>query len=350
MLGITFVDAVVKAKKAKKAKKEKSKSKNAEKQKRRPSSSGEGSSGGDDDAAAGRAKQGSSLQPAVQREEWMTVPMTRTKTDAQQQAEAEAEAAAAAAAAALKAREEPEVVAGLRHTKPGSTEQRPAGLESGPASPGRQGAQRPASGPGVGAGGVVGDGGLSWRLKALRRAQEQAAAGGAPLAQVVAERWGSLGQLTSALTEGRAADAKAHLHAARGRERGVDVDPPGPGRPPGRGLGPGRDESSQMRRPSLTDSLSWRKGGRKDRSSDVAAQPDGPGSPAVDDGPSTSDLAGEAGTKSAAGAGAGQERARQGGQGGAGAGAGTAAGTGTGPGPGPDQSRRQRIEWPDGGR
>ncbi|GFH29184.1 hypothetical protein HaLaN_27809 [Haematococcus lacustris] len=74
MLGITFVDAVVKAKKAKKAKKEKSKSKNAEKQKRRPSSSGEGSSSGDDDAAAGRAKQGSPLQPAVQREEWMTVP------------------------------------------------------------------------------------------------------------------------------------------------------------------------------------------------------------------------------------------------------------------------------------
>ena len=63
---------------------------------------------------------------------------------------------------------------------------------------------------------VVGDGGLSWRMKALARAKAQASEGGANLSQVVAERWGSLGNLTSALTEGRAAD---------GERVGVDLPP-----------------------------------------------------------------------------------------------------------------------------
>ncbi|KAI7995657.1 CWF19-like protein 2 [Camellia lanceoleosa] len=40
---------------------------------------------------------------------------------------------------------------------------------------------------------VVGDGGASWRLKALKRAQEQAAREGMALEEVVGERWGSLG-------------------------------------------------------------------------------------------------------------------------------------------------------------
>jgi hypothetical protein len=66
------------------------------------------------------------------------------------------------------------------------------------------------AGVSVGAG-VVGDGGLSWRLKALARAKVQAEAQGSDLSTVVAERWGSLTQLTSALTEGRAADGRCVL-------------------------------------------------------------------------------------------------------------------------------------------
>lgn len=58
--------------------------------------------------------------------------------------------------------------------------------------------------------GAVGDGGLSWRLKALKRAQEQATASGGSLGSIVAERWGSLTDLTASLTEGRAADGEPH--------------------------------------------------------------------------------------------------------------------------------------------
>ncbi|KAF7112969.1 hypothetical protein RHSIM_RhsimUnG0174100 [Rhododendron simsii] len=42
---------------------------------------------------------------------------------------------------------------------------------------------------------VVGDGGVSWRLKALKHSQEQAAREGRNFKEVVEERWGSMGQL-----------------------------------------------------------------------------------------------------------------------------------------------------------
>ncbi|KAI3929798.1 hypothetical protein MKX01_025966 [Papaver californicum] len=65
---------------------------------------------------------------------------------------------------------------------------------------------------------VVGDGGASWRLKALKRAQEQAARDGRKLEEVVEERWGSLSQLDVSAAA-RAAPNRAHLHAIRNRQR-----------------------------------------------------------------------------------------------------------------------------------
>lgn len=65
---------------------------------------------------------------------------------------------------------------------------------------------------------VVGDGGVSWRLKALKRAKEQAAREGRKLDEVVEERWGSLGQLAASVAARRSAPSHAHLHAIRGRK------------------------------------------------------------------------------------------------------------------------------------
>ncbi|KAF8660676.1 hypothetical protein HU200_057502 [Digitaria exilis] len=67
---------------------------------------------------------------------------------------------------------------------------------------------------------VVGDGGASWRLKALKRAKEQAAREGRKLEEVVEERWGSLGDLAVSVSASRAAHSHAHLHAIRGRKSG----------------------------------------------------------------------------------------------------------------------------------
>ncbi|MED6110640.1 hypothetical protein PIB30_044862 [Stylosanthes scabra] len=67
---------------------------------------------------------------------------------------------------------------------------------------------------------LVGDGGASWRLKALKRAQEQAAREGRSFQEVVAERWGSLGDLTASVASNAAAPARAHLRAIRSRQRG----------------------------------------------------------------------------------------------------------------------------------
>ncbi|OEL22169.1 CWF19-like protein 2 [Dichanthelium oligosanthes] len=70
---------------------------------------------------------------------------------------------------------------------------------------------------------VVGDGGASWRLKALKRAKEQAAREGRKLEEVVEERWGSLGDLAVSVSASRAAHSRAHLHAIRGR-KSVNAD------------------------------------------------------------------------------------------------------------------------------
>ncbi|CAK9183886.1 unnamed protein product [Ilex paraguariensis] len=68
---------------------------------------------------------------------------------------------------------------------------------------------------------VVGDGGASWRLKALKRSQEQAAREGRRLGDVVEERWGSLSQLAVPVASHRAAPSHAHLHAIKNRRRGL---------------------------------------------------------------------------------------------------------------------------------
>lgn len=96
-----------------------------------------------------------------------------------------------------QAAEEPVIVPGLRIMKPANADHEDK------TAPAAAAAAVAASAPKTA---VVGDGGLSWRMKALARAKAQASEGGVDLSQVVAERWGSLGSLTSALTEGRAAD------------------------------------------------------------------------------------------------------------------------------------------------
>jgi len=59
---------------------------------------------------------------------------------------------------------------------------------------------------------VVGDGGASWRLKALRRAQERAAEEGRNVDEVIGEHWGSINQLVKSIGD-NAAHGNAHLHA-----------------------------------------------------------------------------------------------------------------------------------------
>ena len=56
----------------------------------------------------------------------------------------------------------------------------------------------------------VGDGGASWRLKALARAKQQAVDESNPnfgrrVGDIVSEQWGSLAELTAGLTDQRAA-------------------------------------------------------------------------------------------------------------------------------------------------
>lgn len=66
---------------------------------------------------------------------------------------------------------------------------------------------------------IVGDGGASWRLKALKRAQEQAAREGRKLEEVVEERWGSMGQFAASVASRTVAPTHAHLHAIRNRKK-----------------------------------------------------------------------------------------------------------------------------------
>ncbi|KAG0547670.1 hypothetical protein BDA96_01G100400 [Sorghum bicolor] len=116
---------------------------------------------------------------------------------------------------------------------------------------------------------VVGDGGASWRLKALKRAKEQAAREGRKLEEVVEERWGSLGDLAVSVSASRAAHSHAHLHAIRGRKSGNadNSEECVKGNPEGQLDGSSgrreylRDVSSQhhaMRKPK-PDSVPWKK-------------------------------------------------------------------------------------------
>ncbi|KAK6930572.1 Cwf19-like protein, C-terminal domain-2 [Dillenia turbinata] len=72
---------------------------------------------------------------------------------------------------------------------------------------------------------VVGDGGASWRLKALKRAQEQATREGRKLEEVVEERWGSMRQFTGTVASRAAAPSRAHLHAIKSRRKGLTDEP-----------------------------------------------------------------------------------------------------------------------------
>ncbi|XP_076931765.1 uncharacterized protein LOC143597028 [Bidens hawaiensis] len=105
---------------------------------------------------------------------------------------------------------------------------------------------------------VVGDGGASWRLKALKRAQEQAAREGKNLDEVVGERWGSLGKLAVSVTSASAAPSHAHLHAIKNRIRQQNRDQQNDTE---RDSNKGKPDHhhSKMRMPRPDDSLSWGK-------------------------------------------------------------------------------------------
>ncbi|XP_042509659.1 CWF19-like protein 2 homolog isoform X2 [Macadamia integrifolia] len=116
---------------------------------------------------------------------------------------------------------------------------------------------------------VVGDGGASWRLKALKRAKEQATREGRKLEEVVEERWGSLGQLVVSAASRASAPSHAHLGAIKDRKREVakkhnvaDDQSKNPEKLPGESQEYSKDISlrhSKMKTPRVHDSLSWRK-------------------------------------------------------------------------------------------
>ncbi|KAL1342900.1 uncharacterized protein [Arachis hypogaea] len=112
---------------------------------------------------------------------------------------------------------------------------------------------------------LVGDGGASWRLKALKRAQEQAAREGRSFPEVVAERWGSLGDLTASVASNAAAPARAHLRAIRSRQRGETEEKSDTDKQSRRDykrqdyLKDVSVRHGEMKAPKVRDSLSWGK-------------------------------------------------------------------------------------------
>ncbi|KAL8208789.1 hypothetical protein R6Q57_008201 [Mikania cordata] len=105
---------------------------------------------------------------------------------------------------------------------------------------------------------VVGDGGASWRLKALKRAQEQAAREGKDLDEVVGERWGSLGKLAVSVASGSAAPSHAHLHAIKNRIRLQSRDQQNDTERDNK-KGMPDHHHTKMKMPRRDDSLSWGK-------------------------------------------------------------------------------------------
>ncbi|KAL8162753.1 hypothetical protein V2J09_014242 [Rumex salicifolius] len=119
---------------------------------------------------------------------------------------------------------------------------------------------------------LVGDGGASWRLKALKRAKEQAEREGKKLDEVVGERWGSLGDLAVSVSSRHAAPSRAHLHAIRTRQKGQseenESDLKNRDKDKEMVMFKRRDRDylkdvklarPEMRAPRIDDSLSWRK-------------------------------------------------------------------------------------------
>ncbi len=189
----------------KKKKKKRSKEKHSKKSGKGGSSSagdsdgGSGSSGDEGPAAAPAAAgdaAGDAVAPNHQREDWMTVPMERSRPREEDKLEEKVE------------EKEPEPQIGLRYMDPERSQQQQDGgaaasAAAAPQPPSTAEARRP----------LVGDGGASWRLKALKRAQEAAKEQGGSVAAVVAERWGSMAELTKSLTDG--------ARAAHGARRGL---------------------------------------------------------------------------------------------------------------------------------
>ncbi|XP_074308256.1 uncharacterized protein LOC141643121 [Silene latifolia] len=114
---------------------------------------------------------------------------------------------------------------------------------------------------------LVGDGGASWRLKALKRAKEQATREGLDLKEVVQERWGDLGHLAVSVASRRAAAPRAHLHAIKSRQVGandkIDSNSVNQSERHTEKV-PGREylkdvsvRHPEMRAPKAHDSLSW---------------------------------------------------------------------------------------------
>ncbi|XP_024526774.1 CWF19-like protein 2 [Selaginella moellendorffii] len=120
--------------------------------------------------------------------------------------------------------------------------------------------------------GGVGDGGASWLLKGLKRAQERAAREGASLPDVISDRWGSFDAF-SRVSNKRAAHSNAHLHAIRDRKRKYEQEQEA-GRSedePAKEDSRSAREGSRMRAPRVDGSLKW-KSQRRDtmRSEDSA--------------------------------------------------------------------------------
>lgn len=113
---------------------------------------------------------------------------------------------------------------------------------------------------------TIGDGGASWRLKALRRAKSQAGEEGKSLNEIVSERWGSVNELAVGINERHAAHDMAHSHAARDRRRQGESESEGNHRHGDNARGDSkylkdvRSARSRMRRPSEEDlsvACSW---------------------------------------------------------------------------------------------
>ncbi|KAL0376731.1 UNVERIFIED_CONTAM: CWF19-like protein 2 [Sesamum calycinum] len=127
---------------------------------------------------------------------------------------------------------------------------------------------------------VIGDGGASWRLKALKRAQEQAARDGRKLQEVVEERWGSMGHFAASVASHSVAPTHAHLQAIKHRRKGLmneekanvdeendqtkkDFDQ--------KSMKDFHPRHPKMRVPKVDDSLSWGKRGSKKLSTEDTA-------------------------------------------------------------------------------
>ncbi|KAK6161384.1 hypothetical protein DH2020_004765 [Rehmannia glutinosa] len=123
---------------------------------------------------------------------------------------------------------------------------------------------------------VVGDGGASWRLKALKRAQEQAAREGRKLEEVVEERWGSMGHLAASVASHNVAPTHAHLRAIKNRRKGLlkeeqtNIDEK-INKSEKKSMKDVLPRHPKMRVPKVHDSLSWGKRGSKNLSTEDAA-------------------------------------------------------------------------------